>query len=602
VALPRRRFIQGLAAGGLALGALPWLGAAAARAPAATALGTAPVLTGTEFDLTIAETAVNITGKPRMATTINGTMPGPTLRFREGDIVTIRVTNRLSVDTSIHWHGIILPYQMDGVPGVSFPGIAPGETFTYQFKIVQSGTYWYHSHSGMQEQKGMFGAIIIDPARGETIRADRDYIVQLSDWTDENPHRILSKLKMQSDYYNFNQPTAGDFFRDVGSMGLSAALARREMWNQMRMNPTDMADVSAHTYTFLINGVTPAGNWTGLFRPGEKVRLRIINAGAMTFFDVRIPGLKMTVVQADGQNVEPVEVDEIRLGVAETYDVIVTPKDEACTIFAQSMDRTGFVRGTLATRAGLSAPVPAVDKAEPLTMGDMMGAMDHSAHGAAAAVDHSMHGGAPAAVDHSMHGGAPAAVDHSAHAGMAAAATSLAKPSTTVRHARTEYGPSTDMRVDTPRTNLDDPGVGLRNNGRRVLTYADLRTVGGSVDKRIPSREIELHLTGNMERYVWSFDGVEFGKSTPIHFRLGERLRVILHNDTMMTHPIHLHGMWSDLESPDGEFLVRKHTVNVQPAQRVSFLVTADAPGQWVWHCHLLIHMDTGMFRQVVVS
>ncbi len=581
-ALPRRRFIQGLAAGGMALGALPWLDAVAARATAATALGTAPVLTGTEFDLTIAETAVNITGTPRMATTINGSMPGPTLRMREGDTVTIRVTNRLAVDTSIHWHGIILPYQMDGVPGVSFPGIAPGTTFTYQFKVVQSGTYWYHSHSGMQEQTGLYGSIVIDPARADAIRADREYVVQLSDWTDENPHRVLSKLKMQSDYYNFNQPTVADFFRDVGSMGFPAALARREMWNQMRMNPTDLADVSAYTYTFLMNGVPPAGNWTGLFRAGEKLRLRFINSGAMTFFDVRIPGLKMTVVQADGQNVEPVEVDEIRLGVAETYDVIVTPKDEACTIFAQSMDRTGFARGTLATRAGLSAPVPALDKPEPLTMGDMMGAMDHSAHGAP--------------VD-------AAAMDHSAHAGMAASvAADLSRPSTTVRHARTEYGPSTDMRVDMPRTNLDDPGVGLRNNGRRVLTYADLRTVGGSKDKRIPTREIELHLTGNMERYVWSFDGVEFGKSTPIHFRHGERLRVILHNDTMMTHPMHLHGMWSDLESPDGEFLARKHTINVQPAQRVSFLVTADAPGHWVWHCHLLIHMDAGMFRQVVVS
>ena len=588
--LPRRRFLQGLAAGGVLLTAAPWLNASAAREIPATAIGSPPVLTGTEFDLTIAETRVNFTGTPRVATTINGSLPGPTLHMREGDTVTLRVTNRLAVDTSIHWHGLILPYQMDGVPGVSFPGIAPGETFVYQFKVVQSGTYWYHSHSGMQEQTGMYGAIIIEPARAEAIRADRDYVVQLSDWTDEDPHRVLSKLKMQSDYYNYNQPTVADFFRDVGSMGLSAAVDKREMWNQMRMNPTDLADISGFTYTFLMNGVTPAGNWTGLFRPGEKVRLRFINSGAMTFFDVRIPGLKMTVVQADGNNVEPVEVDEIRMGVAETYDVIVTPKDEAYTIFAQSMDRTGFARGTLAARAGLSAPVPATDKPEPLTMGDMMGLMDHSAHGGAA-------------MDHSMHGGAPAAVDHSAHAGMAAGAvTDLSKPSTTVRHARTEYGPSTDMRVDMPRTNLDDPGVGLRNNGRRVLTYADLRTVGGSVDKRVPTREIELHLTGNMERYVWSIDGVEFGKSKPIHFRHGERLRVILHNDTMMTHPMHLHGMWSDLESPDGKFLVRKHTVNVQPAQRVSFLVTADAPGHWVWHCHLLIHMDTGMFRQVVVS
>jgi len=589
-ALARRRFLQGLAAGGILLGAAPWLNAVAARELPVTTLGGPPVLTGTEFDLIIAETRVNFTGTPRVATTINGSLPGPTLRMREGDTITLRVTNRLAVDTSIHWHGLILPYQMDGVPGVSFPGIAPGETFIYQFKLVQSGTYWYHSHSGMQEQTGMYGAIIIEPARAETNRADRDYVVQFSDWTDEDPHRVLSKLKMQSDYYNHNQPTAADFIRDAGSMGLTAALDKREMWNQMRMSPTDLADISGATYTFLMNGVSPAGNWTGLFRPGEKLRLRFINSGAMTFFDVRIPGLKMTVVQADGNNIEPVTVDEIRMGVAETYDVIVTPKDAAYTIFAQAMDRTGYVRGTLATRTGLSAPVPATDKPEPLTMRDMMGLMDHSAHGGAA-------------MDHSMHGGAAPIVDHSAHAGMAAGAVAdLSKPSTTVRHARTEYGPSTDMRVDMPRTNLDDPGVGLRNNGRRVLTYADLRTVGGSVDKRVPTREMELHLTGNMERYVWSIDGVEFGKSKPIHFRHGERLRVILHNDTMMTHPMHLHGMWSDLESPDGEFLVRKHTVNVQPAQRVSFLVTADAPGHWVWHCHLLIHMDTGMFRQVVVS
>jgi FtsP/CotA-like multicopper oxidase with cupredoxin domain len=549
--LTRRRFIQGLAAGGVLLGVSPWFDTASALEAATTATGTAPVLSGTEYDLTIAETPVNFTGKPRMATTINGSIPGPTLRWREGEAVTIRVHNRLSVDTSIHWHGILLPYEMDGVPGISFKGIPPGETFTYRFQVKQSGTYWYHSHSGMQEQTGMFGAIVIDPARGESIRADRDYIVQLSDWTDEDPHRIMSKLKMQSDYYNFNQPTVVDFFRDVAKDGWSAAVAKREMWNQMRMNPTDLADISAYTYTYLMNGVTPAGNWTGLFRPGEKVRLRLINSGAMTFFDVRIPGLKMTVVQADGQNVEPVEVDEIRLGVAETYDVVVTPKDVAYTIFAQSMDRTGFVRGTLATRAGLSAPVPAMDKPVPLEMEDMMGDM-----------------------------------------------TGVAR----AHHARTEYGPGVDMRVDTPRTNLDDPGVGLRDNGRRVLTYADLRTIGGPLDQRGPGREIELHLTGNMERYVWSIDGVEFGRSTPIHFRHNERLRVVFVNDTMMTHPMHLHGLWSELESPDGKFLARKHTINVQPAQRVSFLVTADALGRWAWHCHLLIHMDTGMFREVVVS
>jgi FtsP/CotA-like multicopper oxidase with cupredoxin domain len=552
----RRRFVQGLAAGG-ALIALPaWASSAGAHASAgrtapATALGTAPVLTGTEFDLAVAETMVNFTGTPRMATTINGSMPGPTLRLREGDTVTIRVTNRLAVDTSIHWHGIILPYQMDGVPGISFRGIAPGETFTYRFKVVQSGTYWYHSHSGMQEQTGMFGAIVIDPAGRDPVRSDRDYIVQFSDWTDEHPHRVMAKLKMQGDYYNFHQPTVADFLRDVRKDGWSAAMAKREMWNQMRMSPTDLADVSAQTYTYLVNGTAAAGNWTGLFRPGEKVRLRFINSGAMTFFDVRIPGLKMTVVQADGQNVEPVEVDEIRMGVAETYDVIISPKDEAYTIFAQSMDRSGYARGTLAPRAGMTAAVPAPDEVVPLEMEDMMGDM-----------------------------------------------TGVAR----ARHAHSEYGPSVDMRVDTPRTNLDDPGAGLRDNGRRVLTYADLRTIGGPLDKRQPEREIELHLTGNMERYVWSIDGLEFGKSTPIHFRHNERLRVVFVNDTMMTHPMHLHGFWSELENEDGEFQARKHTINVQPAQRVSFRVTADALGRWAWHCHLLIHMDTGMFREVVVA
>jgi len=548
---PRRRFIQGLAAGGVLLGLSPWLKPAWARDATATSTGTAPVLSGTEFDLTIAETAVNFTGHPRVATTINGSIPGPTLRWRVGDTVTLRVTNRLSEETSIHWHGILLPYQMDGVPGISFHGIAPGETFTYRFKVQQSGTYWYHSHSGMQEQTGMFGAIVIEPARGDTIRADRDYIVQLSDWTDEDPMRVLARLKTQSDYYNFNQPTAVDFFRDVSREGLSAAMNNRKMWQQMRMSPTDLADVSGYTYTYLMNGTAPAGNWTGLFRAGEKLRLRIINASAMTFFDVRIPGLKLTVVQTDGQNVEPVTVDEIRIGVAETYDVIVAPKDEAYTIFAQSMDRSGYARGTLAPRAGMTAAVPALDKPVPLSMSDMMG---------------------------DMTGGKRA------------------------HHARTEYGPGVDMRVDTPRTNLDDPGVGLRNNGRRVLTYADLHTIGGPLDARSAQREIELHLTGNMERYTWSFDGVEFDRSTPVHFRHGERLRVVFVNDTMMTHPMHLHGMWQELESPDGRFQVRKHTFSVQPAQRVSFLVSADALGRWAWHCHLMYHMDLGMFREVVVA
>lgn len=589
IAQKRRRFVQGLVAGGVLAG-LPGLLQAGDVSAAQPVTGAAPVLRGTEIDLVVAESAVNFTGHPRMATTINGSIPAPTLRLREGDTITIRVTNRLREATSIHWHGIILPYQMDGVPGISFAGIPPGETFTYRFKLEQTGTYWYHSHSGMQEMTGMYGAIVVEPRDGERVRTDRDYVVQLSDWTDEDPMRVFSKLKTQSDYYNFNQPTAIDFFRDASRDGLKAAIDKRKMWNQMRMSPTDLADLSAATLTFLMNGTTPAGNWTGLFRPGERVRLRFINGAGNTFYDVRIPGLKMTVIQTDGVDVEPVTVDEFRFGPGETYDVLVEPRDDAYTVFAQSMDRSGYARGTLAVQAGMQAPVPEPDRVEWLTMTDMMGTMGGMAHGGMPGMDH----GAMAGM---QHGGV--AMDHSQHA---MPSNELARPSQTVRHARTEYGPSTDMRVDMPRTNLDDPGIGLRNNGRRVLTLADLSTIGGPMDPREPEREIELHLTGNMERYTWSFDGLEFGSSTPIHFRYGERLRVILHNDTMMTHPMHLHGMWSELETADGNFQARRHTIPVQPAQRISFQVTADALGRWAWHCHLLFHMDAGMFREVVVA
>ncbi|WP_456299679.1 copper resistance system multicopper oxidase [Nitrogeniibacter aestuarii] len=587
--MARRRFVQGLAAGGV-VASMPGLARAALENRAHT--GTAPVLTGTEIQLVVEETLVNYTGKPRMATTINGSIPAPTLRLREGDTVTLRVTNRLKEDTSIHWHGIILPFQMDGVPGISFKGIPPGETFTYRFKLQQSGTYWYHSHSGMQELTGMYGALIVEPRDGERIRADREHVVLLSDWTDEEPGRVFAKLKAQGDYYNFHQPTVMDFFNDAAHQGLRRAMAKREMWNDMRMSPTDLADLSAETLTYLMNGSAPAANWTGLFKPGERVRLRFINGAGNTFYDVRIPGLKMTVVQSDGLPVEPVTVDEFRFGPGETYDVIVEPKDMPYTLFAQAMDRSGYARGTLAPREGLSAPVPAIDPVQPLTMGDMMGDMSSMDHGAMGHGDM-----APAAMDHGTMDHSQ--MDHSAH-GMAMGG--LAKPSQQVHHARTEYGASVDMRVDTPRTNLDDPGVGLRGNGRKVLTLDQLSTVGGPMDDRGPGREIELHLTGNMERYTWSFDGLAFGGSTPVTFKHGERLRVILHNDTMMTHPMHMHGMWSELESPDGRFLVRRHTIPVQPAQRISFLVTADAPGRWAWHCHLMFHMHAGMFREVLVA
>lgn len=609
----RRRFLQGIGAA---------IGLAGFSPGALFAAQDRRHLRGTSFDLEIGPMRVNFTGADRIAIAVNGQVPAPTLYWSEGDTVTIRVTNRLSAVSSIHWHGILLPADMDGVPGLSFAGIQPGQTFTYRFEVKQSGTYWYHSHSGLQEQLGLYGPIVVLPKAGERVEAERDYVVILSDWTDEKPERVLANLKKMSDFFNNKQPTFGEFIRDVRSMGFAAAVDKRKMWNQMRMMPTDFSDVTASrnisgALRYLINGSTAEMNWTGLFRPGERVRLRFINGAATTIFDVRIPGLTMTVVSADGQDVEPVTVDEFRISVAETYDVIVEPReDQAYTIFAQSIGRSGFVRATLAPRAGMQAPVPDMDEAQWLTMTDMMGAMAMSGmHGSGSAGGDATGGpvqpaggspGAPAA-SAAVHQGhdmplMPQAGAHAGHAQMPAAAAPAAGHPPKVTHARTEYGPGVDMHVDMPRTNLDDPGVNLRDNGRRVLTYADLRTIGGPVDPREPSREIELHLTGNMERFMWSFDGQKFSESLPIRFRFGERLRIVLVNDTMMNHPIHLHGMWSELESPDGKFQVRKHTINVQPAQRITYRVTADAPGHWAYHCHLLYHMEAGMFREVVVS
>ena len=590
VSVSRRRFVQGLAVGGV-LATFPHIVRAGSAFNDNAFTGYATELSGNVIDLTIGEALVNFTGVVRKATTINGSIPAPTLRLREGDEVTIRVTNTLLVPSSIHWHGIILPYQMDGVPGMSFRGIMPGETFVYRFTLKQSGTYWYHSHSGFQEMTGMYGALIIEPKAQDVIAADREYVVQLSDWTDEDPHMVFRKLKVQSDLYNFNQPTVQDMLRDITTRGLDAALAKRQMWQQMRMNPTDLADLSASVLTFLMNGSTPLANWRGLFKRGERIRLRFINGSSNSFFDVRIPELKMTVVQADGQNVHPVTVDEFRFGPGETYDVVVSPQNDAYTIFAQSMDRSGYARGTLAVAEGLHAPVPALDPVEWLTMADMMGNMNHGASDSHSAMAHGN-----GAEYHSQHGAM--AIDHSQHG----PAVPYAKASTTVRHASTEYGPSVDMRVDMPRTNLDDPGIGLRNTGRRALTLADLHSLDGIIEPGGPEAEIELHLTGNMERYTWSFDGLEFSKSTPVHMKLNQRIRVILQNDTMMTHPMHLHGMWSDLESENGAVQVRRHTIPVQPAQRISFLTTPHDVGRWAWHCHLLFHMDAGMFREVVVS
>jgi CopA family copper-resistance protein len=558
----RRQFLQGLALGAVTAG-LGWRPALAA-APG--------VRRGTDFDLRIGSRPVNISGRERTAVTVNGSLPAPVLCWREGDTVTLRVTNTLDEPTSIHWHGLLLPADMDGVPGLSFPGIMPGETFVYRFPVRQNGTYWYHSHSGMQEQLGLYGALVIEPRAAVAPGADREHVIVLSDWTDENPHRVLANLKKQPDYYNFHQRTAADFFRDIRRTGLGATLADRRMWGNMRMNPTDLADVSGYTYTYLMNGEAPGGNWTGLFRSGESVLLRFINAAAMTLFDVRIPGLKMTVVATDGQPVRPVTVDEFRIGNAECYDVLVTPEgDQAWTIFAQSMDRTGYARGTLAPRAGMSAAVPEPDPRVLLTMADV-------GHGEAG---------------HDM----SAMPGHEGHV-MPAAAGSGAP----IHHAPTEFGPGVDMRASSPSARLDDPGVGLRDNGRRVLTYADLDSTFPDPDGREPGRTIELHLTGNMERYTWSFNGLKMSEAGPIRLTLGERVRFVLVNDTMMDHPIHLHGMWSDLEDENGRFKVRKHTLVVKAGHRLSYRVTADAPGAWAYHCHLALHMESGMFRTVFVA
>ncbi|WP_434561626.1 copper resistance system multicopper oxidase [Pseudomonas sp. Z5-35] len=558
----RRTFVKGLAAGGLLSGLGLW------RPPvwAVTSPGQPNVLTGSEFDLFIGESPVNFTGSPRTAQTINGGIPGPLLRWREGDTVTLRVRNRLEDTTSIHWHGILLPANMDGVPGLSFKGIEPGGVYVYQFKVRQNGTYWYHSHSGFQEQSGVYGPLVIDAKEPEPFQYERDYVVMLTDWTDEDPTDILRKLKKQSDYYNYNKRTVGDFIDDVGKNGWGATMADRKMWAEMKMNPTDLADVSGATYTYLMNGQAPDMNWTGLFKPGERIRLRFINGSSMTYFDVRIPGLKMTVVASDGQYVTPVSVDELRIAVAETYDVIIEPTQEAYTLFAQSMDRTGYARGTLATKAGLSVPVPPLDPRPLVTMDDMgMGGMDHG----------------------SMPG-----MDHSQMQG-----------DSMLSHPDTEKdNPLVDMQAMSAKPKLDDPGMGLRNNGRKVLTYSDLRSTFPDPDGREPGRTIELHLTGHMEKFAWSFNGVKFSDAAPLLLKYGERLRIVLINDTMMTHPIHLHGMWSDLEDENGQFMVRKHTIDVPPGSRRSYRVTADALGRWAYHCHLLFHMEMGMFREVRVQ
>ena len=568
-------------------------------------------LSGNVFNLSIEKIAVNITGNPSIAKTVNGMLSGPTLRWKEGDTVTINVTNNLNEDTSIHWHGIILPASMDGVPGFSnFNGIKPGETFTYKFPILQSGTYWYHSHSGFQEQEGVFGAIIIEPKIKDPYEYDREYVISLSDWSDEKPSSVYRKIKLSSSYYNFKQRTVGDFIDEVKEKGFFEAFSERKMWNEMKMTDRDISDVSGYTYTYLMNGENPATGFKALFKNGEKIRLRFINSAAMTFFDVRIPGLKMTVVAADGNNIQPVTIDEFRIGVAETYDVIVEPEvNKAYSIFAQSIDRSGYALGALTFDEKVIAQTPQMDAFPILTHADMGmgGTSDNNS-------EHDMS---------TMETQKPAKQESAMKYGAGMDMSSVEKPKTTMNHSMmghdmsamnsnqkkeipiTKLEESTGVQVDAvamnPQYRLSDPGVGLRNNGRRVLTYADLKSLTPTTNDKYPDREIILRLTGNMERYMWSINGITYKDAKPLEFKYGERLRITYINDTMMNHPMHLHGMWSDLETGDDNYLPRKHTIVVQPGSKISFRVNVDAKGSWAYHCHLLYHM-TDMFRKVIVS
>ena len=545
-------------------------------------------LSGNTFNLSIEKIAVNITGNPSIAKTVNGMLSGPTLRWKEGDTVTINVTNNLNEDTSIHWHGIILPASMDGVSGFSnFNGIKPGETFTYKFPILQSGTYWYHSHSGFQEQEGVFGAIIIEPKIKDPYEYDREYVISLSDWSDEKPSSVYRKLKLSASYYNFKQRTVGDFFDEVKEKGFFEAFSERKMWNEMKMTDRDISDVSGYTYTYLMNGENPATGFKALFKNGEKIRLRFINSAAMTFFDVRIPGLKMTVVAADGNNIQPVTVDEFRIGVAETYDVIVEPEvNKAYSIFAQSIDRSGYALGALTFDEKVIAQTPQMDAFPILTHADMgMGGTsdNNSEH------DMSTMETQKPTMNHSMMGHDMSAMN------------SNQKKEIPITKLEESTGVQVDAVAMNPQYRLDDPGVGLRDNGRRVLTYADLKSLTPTTNDKYPDREIILRLTGNMERYMWSINGITYKDAKPLEFKYGERLRITYINDTMMNHPMHLHGMWSDLETGDDNYLPRKHTIVVQPGSKISFRVNVDAKGSWAYHCHLLYHM-TDMFRKVIVS
>ncbi len=615
-AIDRRALLRGGLIGGTGLamtGLLPaWAMAQSGHANHAghatppTSPGT---LSGEEIALSIGNSPFTVGGRTGHAITVNGTLPAPLIRLREGQNVKLAVTNHLEEDSSIHWHGLLLPFQMDGVPGISFPGIRPHETFTYEFPVRQAGTYWYHSHSNLQEAMGVYGPIVIDPDH-DPVAYDREHVIVLSDWSFMHAHQVMERLKQSPDFFNRQQNTLTD------NVDMSAG--ERAMWGGMRMMPSDIADVTGATYTYLINGHGPQENWTGIFTPGERVRLRIINASAMTIFNVRIPGLPMTVVNADGENVRPIDTDEFQIGVAETYDVIVMPTaDRAYTLAAESIDRSGMARATLAPRIGMAAAVPPLRERPTLTMRDMgmagmmadgngmsgmggpeQGAMGHAMSGGGGTMDHSSMG-------HAMAGQTQApATDHAAmgHGGMAGMSHGDMDMRDGANAPGVDINPGVDMIAPMPVDRTGDPGLGLDNVDHRVLVYTDLVAANPNPDPRPPSRSLEIHLTGNMERYMWSFDGRRFAEQVePIRFARDERVRVKLVNDTMMTHPIHLHGHFFELVNGHDGRQPRKHTVNVMPGGFVEFDLTADAPGDWAFHCHLLMHMHAGMFNVVTV-
>ncbi|MBD8639573.1 copper resistance system multicopper oxidase [Sphingomonas sp. CFBP 13733] len=582
----RRQFLRDATLGGGAL-ALPWLPAWAQ--PVSTGIATPlPMLSGTDIALTVAHLTRTIDGTRSHAIGINGTSPAPLIRLKQGQQVRLSVTNSLDEETSIHWHGLLVPFQMDGVPGISFPGIPARTTFTYDFPVVQAGTYWYHSHSGLQEQMGHYGPIVINPAGADPIVSDREHVIVLSDHSPLHPHAIFRRLKLQGGYFNYQKQTLGGLLA-----GRDQPAGERRMWGGMRMDPTDVSDVTGATYTYLVNGHGPADNWTALFTPGERVRLRIINASAMTNFNVRIPGLKMTVVQADGQNVRPVAVDEFQIAVAETYDVIVEPAAPvAHTLVAEAWDRSGMARATLTPRIGMVAAVPALRRRPLATMKDMgmgdMAAMDHGAMGGMVGMDHGTMPGMDKPAQ-SPAGEAPMpAMSHS----MRDFANAPGLPKT----------PTVQTVAPMPMDRTGEPPQGLSNTGHTVLVYRDLVALERNTDLRAPTRQLQIHLTGNMERYMWAFDGVKLNEvKAPIPFRQGERVRVTLVNDTMMAHPIHLHGHFFELVTGHGDHSPRKHTINVAPGGTATFDLTADAVGDWAFHCHMLYHMHAGMMQVVTV-